>query len=271
LIEFMTGRRITGPSSLPRSGTPDDAVVRLSLRQVGRRRALAPVSIDVRRGEAVGLAGLLGSGRSELARLVAGVDRPDSGAIHVDGRPVPCGSIRASIAAGIAYAPEDRRDALALELSVRENIVLAMQAARKGGGVLGTLRRSEQDRIASHYIAALSIRTPSAEAPVRNLSGGNQQKVLLARWLAMQPCVMILDEPTRGVDIGARSDIESLIASMRSQGMAIVFVSAEIDELVRVCSRALVLRDRAALRMLNDVSDGTILAAIAGESEGEDG
>ncbi len=185
----------------------------------------------------------------------------------MQGRTIGSG-VRASIAAGLAFTPEDRREALALDLSVRENIILAMQASR---GALRSLPRSKQRDIAEHYIRSLNIRTPDAESPVRTLSGGNQQKVVLARWLAMQPRVLILDEPARGVDIGARAEIENLIASLRRDGVAIVLISSEVDELARVCDRVLVLRDRAPAGMIEDVSEAAILEYIAGGDERNEG
>ena len=265
LVEAMTGRNIEQARArqVERDRAATQREVALSVDGVGRRRVLAPTSFDVARGEALGFAGLLGSGRSELARLVFGAIHPDHGRISMQGRAID-GGVRASIAAGMAFTPDDRREALALDLSVRENIILAMQASR---GALRSLPRSKQREIANHYIRSLNIRTSDAESPVRTLSGGNQQKVVLARWLAMQPRVLILDEPARGVDIGARAEIESLIASLRRDGVAIVLISSEVDELARVCDRVLVLRDRAPAGMVEDVSETAILARIAGRDE----
>lgn len=280
LIEAMTGRNIGAAEDRASTGAEPDVAAtaediaeaprapsaRLSIRNLARRGDIAPTSVDVPPGRALGLAGLLGAGRTELARLIFGAARPDSGEIRVDGRSIRRGRIRAAIRAGIGFTPEDRKAAgLVLELSVRENIVLALQARR---GTLRPVGRAEQDRLTNHYIDALHIRTPSGETPVGSLSGGNQQKVLLARWLALQPRILILDEPTRGIDVGARAEIEALIAGLRRDGIAIVLVSSEFDEIVRVCTDVLVLRDRRPVGRLAEgrISEAAILATIASET-----
>jgi len=256
-------------TDLPRAPLRDStSTPALTFRNLSRRSSLAPVTVtgSVLAGESLGLAGLLGSGRTELARLIFGADKPDSGEVRAGPTRLRPGSIRDSIARGIAFTPEDRKtQGLILELTVRENIILALQARR---GSLRPIPRAEQLRLAAHYIRALNIRTPGPETPVSSLSGGNQQKVLLARWLALQPRVLILDEPTRGVDIGARAEIESLIASLREQGLAIILISSELDEVVRMCDRVMVLRDRACIGELSgdDVNERAILKTIAGEA-----
>jgi len=282
LIEAMTGRAFAerapdraradthaGPPIAPHRPTPEQAATRpapvFTFDSLARRASLAPVSGRVRAGETLGLAGLLGSGRSELARLLFGADRPDSGSVALSGTPLRPGSVRDAIARGVAMTPEDRASqGLILDLTVRENIILALQA-RRGG--LRPVPRAQQRRLADHYIKALNIRAPGPEAPVASLSGGNQQKVLLARWLAVQPEVLILDEPARGVDVGARSEIESLIASLRARGLAIILISTELDELVRACDRVMVMRDRACAGTLegDNLNEGAILRAIAGD------
>jgi len=283
LIEAMTGRRIQtrpeienhhrGAEDAEKTARPElllpnpKAAIQypksLSVNRVGKRGMIASTSLNVAAGEAVGLAGLLGSGRSELARLIFGADRPDSGAVRIVDRALKPGSVRGAIAAGMGFTPEDRRDGLAMDLSVRENIVLALQARQ---GVWRSLSRRKQQQIAERLIRALNIRTPDVHAPVRNLSGGNQQKVLLARWLAMDSRVLVLDEPARSVDVGARAEIEALIDSLRRDGVAIVLISAELDEMTRMCDRVLVLRDRAPVGMLEGdaVSESAILRMIAG-------
>ncbi|MCX6950603.1 MAG: sugar ABC transporter ATP-binding protein [Verrucomicrobia bacterium] len=186
--------------------------------------------------------GLLGSGRTETARLLFGIDAADAGEIRIKGQPVSLGSPRDAVRLGLAFCSEDRKtEGILPNLSVRENLILALQAKR---GAWRTLARSEQETLCVHYIAALRIKTPDAETPIRNLSGGNQQKVLLARWLATQPELIILDEPTRGIDIGAKAEIEQLIAKLRDDGLAVLLISSEIEEIVRNCSRVLVLRER---------------------------
>ena len=150
--------------------------------------------------------------------------------------------MRAAVRHGLAFCSEDRKiEGILPNLSVRENLILALQAKR---GAWRTLARAEQEKLCDHYIRALRIKTPGPETPIRNLSGGNQQKVLLARWLATQPVLFILDEPTRGIDIGAKAEIEQLIAQLRADGLAVLFISSEIEEVVRVSTRVVVLRER---------------------------
>lgn len=233
---------------------------------LGRRGAVRPASLEIAAGTSVGLAGLLGSGRTELARLLFGADRADSGRIEIDGRRVRFRSPRAAIAWGLGFCPEDRQaDGLVPELSVRENIALALQARR---GFWRRLMGRTQRRLAQKYIAALDIATSDAEKPVGQLSGGNQQKVILARWLAAGPRLLILDEPTRGIDVGAKAEIERLVADLRQRGLAILFISSELDEVVRSCGRVIVMRDRAKIGELSgrSLTVSAILRRIAGEA-----
>jgi len=233
-----------------------------------RRGSVGPLTMTIHRGEVVALAGLLGSGRTEAARLLFGIDRPDGGQIRVTGRPERIRSPRRAIRLGFAFTPEDRRYAgIIPNLSVRENIVLALQASR---GTWRTLSRKRQVEIAGRFIEALDIKTPGPEQPIANLSGGNQQKVLLARWLATEPRLLILDEPTRGIDVGAKAEIEGLIARLREQGMAILFISSELEEVVRDSQRVVVLRDRAQIGELvgGAISEQAILHLIAGQETG---
>lgn len=262
LIQAMTGRTITHAARAPNAGVAATSDPVLKVNGFSRRRALEPTSIHVHSGESLGLAGLLGSGRTELARLIFGADKPDGGTVSMNSIQLSPGNIPEAISHGIAFTPEDRKaQGLILDLSVRENIVLAVQAQR---GSLNPLSFAEQTALANHYIASMSIKTPSPETPVKGLSGGNQQKVLLARWLAIQPKVLILDEPTRGVDVGARAEIEALIESQRQKGLAIIFISSEFEELVRTCTRVTVMRDKIAIAELSsDISESAILAVIA--------
>ncbi|EMI46769.1 sugar ABC transporter ATP-binding protein [Rhodopirellula sp. SWK7] len=235
----------------------------LQTNQYTRRGAIQPFDLTVRKGEVVGLAGLLGSGRTEIARLLFGLDSPTDGTLTVDGVERSGWTPRRAIDSGIAFCPEDRKvDGVIAELSVRENIVLAMQASRS---LLRTLPMKKQLALARHYIDALQIKTPSTETAVGTLSGGNQQKVLLARWLVMNPKLIILDEPTRGIDVGAKAEIESLVASLRRDGMAVVFVSSELDEVVRSCQRVVVLRDQKVVGELSgdDLQEHRIMEMIA--------
>lgn len=238
-----------------------------SAQGLGRKGSMAPFDLKIGRGEVVGLAGLLGSGRTEVARLLFGIDSADSGHVEVSGKRVSLNSPRQAMQAGFAFTPENRKiEGIIPHLSVRENIILAMQSSQ---GILRTIPRKTQLELAEHYIRTLGIKTPGPEQIVANLSGGNQQKVLLARWLANQPQVLILDEPTRGIDVGAKVEIERLISSLRAQGMAIIFISSELEEVVRTCQRVLVLRDRTKVGELSgsQLNEGTIMQTIAqGES-----
>lgn len=248
------------------SVTPSEVPV-LSARQLGRKGAIEPFDLAVHQGEVMGLAGLLGSGRTEAVRLLFGLDRPTQGQVSLQGRTLSKLSPRRAIAQGMGFCPEDRKaDGVIGSLSVRENILLALQARR---GLAGALPLAKQVALAEHYIQALKIKTPSLETRVESLSGGNQQKVLLARWLAMSPKLIILDEPTRGVDVGAKAEIEALVASLREEGMAVIFISSELEEVVRNCQRVRILRDRRMEGELSggDIQENAIMAMIARSHE----
>jgi galactofuranose transport system ATP-binding protein len=229
--------------------------------------AVAPFDLELRAGEAVAAAGLLGSGRTETALLMFGLLRADSGSAAVDGRRVRIGSPHDAIALGFGFSPEDRKsDGIVGALSVRENIILALQAR---AGWYRKLSPSRQQQIAQHYIEALSIRTPDADKPIEQLSGGNQQKALLARWLATEPRLLILDEPTRGIDVGAHAEIIRLIEDLRDRGMALYIISSEVEELAAYSDRVSVMRDRRQVCVLEgqQVSIEAIVDAIASPAE----
>ncbi len=209
---------------------------------MGRVGRDSPFDLDLHAGEVVGLAGLLGSGRTETAGLLFGVEKPDSGSITMNGKAGQDYSPLGSIKRGVALCPEDRKAAgIVDDLTVRENIVLAMQASK---GWFKYLSTPEQYEIADKYIEMLNIATPSPDQPVKNLSGGNQQKVILARWLATNPQVLILDEPTRGIDVGTKAEIQKLVLSLAEEGKACVFISSELEEVLRTSHRIVVLRER---------------------------
>ncbi|MEU3721725.1 sugar ABC transporter ATP-binding protein [Streptomyces sp. NPDC031705] len=236
----------------------------LQARQLTRTGSIEPYDLDIHAGEVVGLAGLLGSGRTEAARLLFGADSADAGEVRVEGEKVLLRSPRHAIARGIAFCSENRKsEGLVGELTVRENIVLALQAAR---GWTRPLPRARQDEVAGQWIQALDIRPADPEAQVRHLSGGNQQKVLLARWLLTAPRLLILDEPTRGIDIGAKAEIQRLVARLAGDGTAVVFISAELEEVLRLSHRIAVLRDhRMVATLTNDdtVTPDRLLTTIA--------
>ncbi|MEU1086282.1 sugar ABC transporter ATP-binding protein [Streptomyces sp. NPDC005576] len=236
----------------------------IQARGLGRTGFIEPYDLDIRPGEVIGLAGLLGSGRTEAARLLFGADGADTGELRVQGETASLRTPRAAIGRRIAFCSENRKsEGLVGELTVRENIVLAMQAAR---GWTRPISRTRQEELTRHWISALDIRPTDPEAQVRHLSGGNQQKVLLARWLLTDPKLLILDEPTRGIDIGAKAEIQKLVARLSAQGTAVLFISAELDEVLRLSHRIGVLRDhRMVATLTNDatVTPERILATIA--------
>ncbi len=256
-IEAMDHR----PAAAPRSG---EAPPVLAVRGFGRRASVKPVELAVHAGEVLGFAGLLGSGRTELARLLFGIDQADCGTLEIDGRPATVRSPQAALARRFGFTPEDRKTAGILpNLTVRENLIVALQVRR---GLWKRIPRVEQDALVAKFVAALGIKTSGPEQLIKNLSGGNQQKVILSRWLATEPRLLILDEPTRGIDVGAQADIERLIAKFRDEGLAVIFICSETAELARNSQRILVLRDRAKVAELSGaaVCEESIIHAIAG-------
>jgi monosaccharide-transporting ATPase len=243
LIAAMVGRNFEELQRLHESSaTAESREILLQTRGLGKRGLMQPLNLQIGAGEVMGLAGLLGSGRTETAKMLFGIEVPDEGTLEIANQPVSIRSPRQAIRHGLAFCSEDRKsEGLVPHLSVRENLILAMQSSR---GPLRLLPRKEQEKLTQHYIAALNIKTHNAETPIQNLSGGNQQKVLLARWLALQPKLIILDEPTRGIDVGAKAEIEKLVHSLRARGMAVLYISSDLEELERVCQRVTVLRDR---------------------------
>lgn len=268
LIAKMIGRELdeldaisrSAARAIDRSGDPVLAAERL-----GRRGMLEPADLDVYDGEVVGIAGLLGSGRTELVRLLYGADRADSGRITVRGQGTRITNPRHAIDRRIAFSSENRRaEGVVGDLTVAENIVLGIQAKR---GALRKVRKSEQDAIVAEYIEALGVRPANPNALIRNLSGGNQQKVLLARWLATAPQLIILDEPTRGIDVGAKADIQRKVAELSQQGLAVIFISSELEEVIRIAHRITVMRDRRKIGELtsHDIGVDDLVAFIADE------
>ncbi|CAM5653516.1 sugar ABC transporter ATP-binding protein [Streptomyces viridifaciens] len=273
LVSRMIGSELAGLAQLAggkrreRSAPATDRAF-LEAEGLARQGSVEPYDLAIRSGEVVGLAGLLGSGRTEAARLLFGADHKDRGTVRINGTETDLRSPRDAIAHGIAFCSENRKtEGLVGELTVRENIVLALQAAR---GWARPLSRTAQDKLALRWIGALDIRPGNPEALVRNLSGGNQQKVLLARWLITDPKLLILDEPTRGIDVGAKAEIQKLVADLAEKGMAVLFISAELEEVLRLSHRVGVLRDRrmvAQLRNDGELTPERVLATIASGAE----
>jgi galactofuranose transport system ATP-binding protein len=255
LVAAMVGRDVAAAEKSAGQARTADAARPpvLAAANLSRRGQLKPMDIELRQGEVLGLAGLLGSGRTELARLLFALDERDSGDIHVDGKPAKIEHPADALKLGLGFCPEDRKQSgIIAELSVRENIALALQA-RMGLGKFLTL--TEQRQIAEKLVAALGVKTASIETPIGQLSGGNQQKAIIARWLATHPRVLILDEPTRGIDVAAKQELMHEILELAKGGTAVLFISAEIDEVVRVSDRIMVLRDRAKAGELPRGSD----------------
>lgn len=268
LISMMIGRELGEVEAAFHGthGVPQGEVV-LAAEGLGKKRLLEPFDLTLRAGEAVGLAGLLGSGRTELMKLLFGAIRHDSGAMQLLGNRMGQTTPRASLDAGMAFCPEDRKaEGLVGELSIRENIILSMQAKQ---GWLNKVPRARQEQIADEMIRALAVATPDAEKPVRQLSGGNQQKVVLARALASNPKIMLLDEPTRGIDVGAHAEILILIRDLCKQGLALLVASSELDEVVASSDRVAVLRDRRKIGEMAgaQITRDTIIQMIAGDDD----
>ena len=245
LVAAMVGRDVAAAEKSPKADLGDARGLPpvFAARNISRRGQLKPVDIELRPGEVLGLAGLLGSGRTELARLLFALDERDTGEISIDGAPAELNRPADALKLGLGFCPEDRKHSgIIAELSVRENIALALQARM---GLSKFLKVSEQREIAEKLVKALGVKTASIETPIGQLSGGNQQKAIIARWLATQPRVLILDEPTRGIDIAAKQELMQEILELARGGTAVLFISAEIEEVVRVSDRIMVMRDRA--------------------------
>ena len=225
---------------------------------------IKPFNFHIKKGEVNGFAGLLGSGRSECVRAIFGADHVVAGTVKVKGKKVKISKPIDAMKQGIAYLPEDRKvDGIVGDLSVRDNIILAQQVLR---GFFRPFSKSEANKIAAEYIKLLEIKTASADTPIKSLSGGNQQKCILARWLLTHPDYLILDEPTRGIDIGTKVEIQKLVLKLASEGMSVTFISSETDEMLRTCSRLVVMRDRKVVGEISgsELTQSAIMGTIAG-------
>ncbi len=225
---------------------------------------IKPFDFHIDKGEVNGFTGLLGSGRSECVRAIFGADRVLGGTVKKNGKIIKISKPLDAMRNGIAYLPEDRKvDGIIGDLSVRDNLILAQQVLK---GFFKPFTKAEANKFADEYIKLLSIKTASADTPIKSLSGGNQQKVILARWLLTHPEYLILDEPTRGIDVGTKVDIQKLVLKLASEGMSITFISSELDEMLRTCSRLVVMRDRKIVGELSGeaLNQNEVMNTIAG-------
>ncbi len=240
----------------------DDVVIKAV--GLGKKGYIKPFDLVIHKGEVVGFTGLLGSGRSETVRVLYGAEKPDEGELKVNGKTLTARHPLMSMNAGMAYLPEDRKnEGIIADLSVRENLIMALQAKR---GIFHLLSRKQQEEFTDRYIEMLQIKTASRETPIKSLSGGNQQKVIIGRWLLTNPDFLILDEPTRGIDVGTKTEIQKLVVKLAEQGMAVVFISSEIEEMLRTCDRMVVMRDGTKVGELSndEMNQSTIMSTIAG-------
>jgi len=272
LIARMLGKELSefsydimvGESKKESGRAGQEAKNLLQVKGLGLRGRIAPFNLDLNEGEVLGLAGLLGSGRTEMARLIFGIDVANRGEIQVKGKKTNINAPRAAMLAGMGFCSEDRKnEGVFSELTVRENIILALQGAR---GTFRYIPKKKQLEIADELIKSLEIKTPSANNEAGQLSGGNQQKLMLARWLATNPFILILDEPTRGIDVGAKVEIMELILNLSRRGMGVIFISSEFEELIRCSTRIAVLKDKEKITELSgeEMSETGIIHAIAG-------
>lgn len=267
LVAKMMGYELTTNDARAIAKDEQSSSVWLKCKGYGINNSLGPFDLEIRRHEMLGLAGLLGSGRTEVARLIFGLDRADTGSLEIDGQAQDLVSPRKAVEHGLALLPEDRKtQSIFPQLSVSENLTMALQARR---GWLSPVRREERERLTSEFISALRIKTAGGTQLIETLSGGNQQKVLLARWLILQPRLLILDEPTRGIDVGAKAEIQKLISGLVEKGLSVLFISSDLEETVRLCDRVLVLKDRKIVTELKHLalSESSIMRQIAKENE----
>lgn len=268
LVAKMLGKELDDMSeirdeALKYKGDDKDLKI-FEAKQLSSDAGIKPFDFYIKKGEVNGFTGLLGSGRSECVRAIFGADRILSGEVSIKGKKVKITKPIDAMRNKIAYLPEDRKvDGIIGDLSVRDNILLAMQVLK---GFFRPFSKAEAEKIADEYIKLLDIKTASADTPIKSLSGGNQQKVILARWLFTHPEYLILDEPTRGIDVGTKVDIQKLVLKLASEGMSITFISSETDEMLRTCSRLIVMRDRKVVGELtgDDLTQGKIMSTIAG-------
>jgi len=275
LVSKMLGRELAEQLSRRRADEDEGVLAdrRPVLDAVDLRsgHALDGVSVSIRAGEIVGLAGLLGSGRTETARVIFAADPLDSGRVAVNGAPLHLKSPADAVEHKIAYSSEDRKtEGIVPQLSVRENLTLALLPHLRRHGIIDRKRQAE---IVDRFITAIAIKCSSPDQPIRELSGGNQQKVLLARWLCMNPTLLMLDEPTRGIDVGAKREIQGLIRQLADEGLAVLLISSELEEIIADSDRVVTLRDgRSVAELTGDaITEEALMQAMAtGAATGRD-
>lgn len=270
LVAAMMGKDFDDLASIKPEGTKDfgNAPLEIEAKGLSHAGTIKPYDLDIHKGEVVGLTGLLGSGRSELARTIYGADKAQTGTLKVDGKEVKIKNPIDAMQLGMGLLPDDRKaEGIIADLSVRENIILAMQAKL---GPLKKIPMAKQIEIADKFIELLQIKTASRETLIKQLSGGNQQKVILARWLATNPEFLILDEPTRGIDVGTKTEIQKLVIQLAEEGKSIIFISSEIEEMLRTCNKMAVLRDGAKVGEISgEMTQESVMKAIAGGDDNE--
>ena len=267
LVSKMLGKELDDMASIKNDS--DAALVDLGTpvleaKGLSSAEGIKPFDFNIHKGEVNGFTGLLGSGRSECVRAIFGADKKTGGEVFMDGEKVKIHKPLDAMKHGIGYLPEDRKqDGIVGDLSVRENIILALQVMK---GFFKPFSRAQAEAFADEYIKLLEIKTASSDTPIKQLSGGNQQKVILARWLLTNPKYLILDEPTRGIDVGTKIEIQKLVLKLAGEGKSVTFISSEIDEMLRTCSRLMVMRDRKLVGELSgdDLSQTKVMATIAG-------
>jgi len=264
LVAAMMGKDFNDLASIrTKEKTEISPELEIEARGLSHERKIKPFDLDIHKGEVVGLTGLLGSGRSELARTIYGADRAQTGTLKVDGKPAKIKAPIDAMRLGMGLLPDDRKaEGIVEDLSVRENIILAMQSL---AGVVKRIPMDKQMEITKKFIELLEIKTPSTETLVKQLSGGNQQKVIIARWLATNPDFLILDEPTRGIDVGTKTEIQKLVIQLAEEGKSVIFISSEIEEMLRACNRLAVLRDGEKVGELTEnLTQESVMKVIAG-------
>jgi simple sugar transport system ATP-binding protein len=267
LVTKMVGKDFEQITNMKKVVQKEGSQVVIEAKDISVASSIGNVDLSLKEGEVLGFAGLLGSGRSETAKALFGVDKLSTGTISLKGNVIQMRSPAVAIRNKIAFCPEDRkRDAIVADLTIRENIILALQGRM---GMFKTISRKKQNEMADKYIDLLGIATPDAEKKIGELSGGNQQKVILARWLATEPEVLILDEPTRGIDVGAKAEIMKLTLELCEKGMAVAFISSELEEVVKLSNNIIVMRDRKKVAELSEgeADQNKILQTIAGGGE----